>query len=103
MADRPGEERRVAAARAAAEADAAELAAIARELWTVAADPLGDLLLLPLRAAVDAGDVPEDPLSIDAIPWVPVVARFTARHGRPPAPGARTHAGRLLRGEPRGP
>ena len=83
------EEDRVAAARAAAAADARAPAAIVRELWDVAPDPFGLVLLLP-RAGAPAGD----PRPVDALPWAQVLEIFRERHGRPPAPGARTLAAR---------
>lgn len=93
MADPGPDEDRAAAARAAAQEDARALAAIVRELWDVAPDPFGLVRLLP-RAGAPAGD----PLPVDALPWPAVVERFRERHGRPPAPGARTLATRSLGG-----
>jgi hypothetical protein len=90
-----GDEARVAAARDAVAADAAVLAGIVRELWDVAPDPLGQLLLLP-RAG--AGAPQGDPLPLESLPWAPVLERFRERHGQPPAPGARAVAARALRG-----
>lgn len=71
--------------------DADRLAAIVRERWTPARDPLGEPMLLPTTAA-------DDPIRLDDLDWAQVRATFRERNGRAPQAGARQMARASLAG-----